>query len=52
MQVKKLVDIRNKYIDVVLNKGNVVKSLNVYVQSNVFCIEHATCIYFIFLIWF
>ncbi len=36
----------------VLNRGNIVKLLNVYVHSNVFINEHAKCIYFIFLILF
>ncbi len=35
MQVKELVDMRDKYRDGVLNRGNVVKLLNVYLQSNV-----------------
>ncbi len=49
MQIKELDDMRNKYLDGVLNRGNVVKLLNVYVQSNVFTIQHGNCIYFIFL---
>ncbi len=52
MQVKELVDMRDKYVDGILNRGNVVKLLNVYVQSNVFTTEQAKCIYFIFLILF
>ncbi len=50
MQVKELVDMRDKYVDGVINRGNVVKLLNVYVQSNVFTTDHAKCIYFLFLI--
>ncbi len=38
--------------DLVLNSGNVVKLLNVYIQSNTFTTEHAKCIYFIFLLLF
>ncbi len=49
MQVKELVD---KCIDGVLNMGNAVKLLNVFVQSKVFTTEHAICIYFIFFISF
>ncbi len=52
MQVKELVDMRDKYVDGILNRGNVVQLLNVYVESNVFTIKHAKCIYFIFLILF
>ncbi len=37
-QVKELVDMRDKYVDRVLNRGNVVKLLNVYVQSSIFTI--------------
>ncbi len=36
MQVKELVVLRDIYADGVLNRGIVVKLLNVYVQSNVF----------------
>ncbi len=47
MQVIELVDMRNKYIDGVLNRGNVVKLLNVYAQCNILTTENAKCIYFI-----
>ncbi len=54
MQIKKLVDMLDLCIDGILNRSNVVKVLNVYVQSNVFTTEHAihVCIYFIFFILF
>ncbi len=52
MQLKELVDMRDKYIDGVLNRGNVVKLLNVYVQINVFTTEHVKCIYVLFFILF
>ncbi len=55
MQVKELVDMRDKYIYIYIGYyigGNVVKLLNVYVQSDLFTTEHAKCIYFIFLILF
>ncbi len=50
MQVKELVDMRDRCINGVLNRGNAVKLLNVFVHSNVFTREHAilVCIYFIF----
>ncbi len=40
MQVKELFDMRDICIYQVLNRGNVVKLLNVYVQSNVFSTEN------------
>ncbi len=44
---------RDKYVaGVLLNRANVVKLLNVYVQSNVFTTKHAKCIYYIFIILF
>ncbi len=52
MQVKELVDMRVKYVNGVLNRGDIVKLLNVFVQSNVFTTEHTKCIYFIFIILF
>ncbi len=52
MQVKKLVDMRDKYVDVVIKMGNVVILLYVYVQHNAFSTENAICIYLIFLILF
>ncbi len=50
MQVKELADMRDIYVDGVLNRENVVNLLNVFVQSNDFTTEHDVCIYFIFLI--
>ncbi len=48
--IKELDDMMDRYIDGVLNGGDVVKLLNVYVQINSFANEHAKCSYFISLI--
>ncbi len=52
MQVKELVDMKDRYVDCVLNRRHVVKLLNVDAQSNIFNIQHCKCIYFIFSILF
>ncbi len=51
MHAKALVDMRDRCIDGILNRGNVVKLLNI-LKSNVFTIENVICIYFIILILF
>ncbi len=48
MQVKKLVDMRDKYVDVVIKMGNVVILLYVYVQHNAFSIENAIYVFILY----
>ncbi len=49
MQVKEPVDMRDKYIDRVLNRGECNEIIEC-MQSNTFTTEHAICIYFNFVL--
>ncbi len=48
MWLRELVDMK----DICIDRGNVVKLLNVFAQSNILMIKYAICIYFTFLVLF